>query len=287
MRVCCRVLPGLLPSAVLANPLLQCVQGDLLDPGFCYQALDGCSEVVHCIGPLIPFASNADPILDWHQQVEPTMVLLRVMREATPRRLLFISSGGTVYGPNCQTPTPESAICRPISAYGIHKLAIENFLFLEHHLHGLDYVVARIANPYGGRQRRNALQGAPTVFLSKVLKGEFIDLWGAGEIKRDFIHISDVSMALIRMLDYKGSFRVFNIGSSYSFTISHLIERIEVLSGRKALIKTLPSRPFDVPVNQLDISLARSELGWSPKLKLDGGIELCLQQSLGQAADSS
>lgn len=277
MRVCCRRLPGLIPSEVLTNPLLQCVQGDLLDPSFCSEVLDGCSQVVHCIGPLIPFASNADPILDWHQQVEPTMVLLRVMREASPRRFLFISSGGTVYGPNCETPTPESASCRPISAYGIHKLTIENFLYLEHHLHGLDYVVARIANPYGGRQRSDGLQGAPTIFLSQVLKDEVITLWGAGEFKRDFVHISDVIASLIRMIDYQGAFRTFNIGSSHSVTIMQLIKRIEVLSGRKALIKTLPSRQFDVPVNHLDISLARSELDWSPKLELDSGLEMCLR----------
>ena len=278
VRVCSRRLPGLLPAAVLNDPLLQCVQGDLLDPSFCYTVLDGCSAVVHCIGPVIPSASNADPILDWHQHVEPTMVLLGVMREASHCRFLFVSSGGTVYGPNCPIPTPEDAICKPISAYGIHKLSIENFLYLEHCLYGLDYVIARIANPYGGRQRRQALQGAPTVFLSKVLTGDCIDLWGAGEIKRDFIHISDVTDALVRMIDYQGTSHVFNIGSSISFSIKHLIERIEALSGRTALIRALPPRPFDVPVNQLDIDLARIELDWSPKLDLDEGIKQCLQE---------
>ncbi|MDA9149326.1 NAD-dependent epimerase/dehydratase family protein [Synechococcus sp. AH-229-G18] len=281
VRVCCRRLPGLLPPAVLADPLLECVPGDLLDPSFCSDVLDGCSAVVHCIGPTIPFASNADPILDWHQHVEPTMVFLSVMREASPRRFLFLSSGGTVYGPNCETPTPETTLCRPISAYGVHKLSIENFLYSEHFLYGLDYVVARIANPYGGRQRSEALQGAPSVFLSKILNGEFIDLWGAGEIKRDFVHISDVIAALIQMLGYQGPSRVFNIGSSRSLSIKHLISQIEVLSGKKALIKVFPSRPFDVPVNHLDISLATKELEWSPRLELNEGIEICLQQLRG------
>ena len=277
VRVLSRHTPGLLPDLSLKNPLLQFVRGDLSDPATCSHAIDGCRAVIHCVGPELPSASNHNPVLDWHQHVEPTLLFLRLLRAIKPIRLLFISSGGTVYGPNAHIPTREDSICQPVSAYGIHKLMIENFLFLENYLHGLDYIVARISNPYGGRQRSEALQGAPSVFLSKILKGEAIDLWGDGRIKRDFIHVTDVTDALIRMLDYKGIYRVFNIASSQSFSMAHLIKRIEFLTGCSALVNELPSRPFDVPVNELDIELAKSELSWMPKLQLDEGLKRSIQ----------
>ena len=277
VRVLSRRIPGLLPDSSLKHPLLQFVLGDLSDTATCSNVIEGCSAVIHCVGPELPSASNHDPILDWHQQVEPTLQFLRVLRAVKPIRLLFISSGGTVYGPNAHLPTREDSTCQPVSAYGIHKLMIEKFLFLENYLHDLDFVVARISNPYGGRQRSEALQGAPSVFLSKILKGEVIDLWGDGQIKRDFVHITDVTDALIRMLDYNGDFRVFNIASSQSFSMMYLIERIEILTGCSALINNLPPRPFDVPVNELDIELAKSELSWVPKRNLDEGLKSSIQ----------
>lgn len=272
VRVLSRRRTGLLPQSLLESPLLEYVLGDLSDSSACREALKGCSAVVHCIGPDLPSASNHNPALDWHQHVEPTLMFLRLLRDEPAIRFLFISSGGTVYGPNCVVPTPEGATCQPISAYGIHKLAIENFLFLEHYLFGLDYSIARIANPYGGRQRSQSLQGAPTVFLYKVLKGEPIDLWGNGSVRRDFIHIFDATDALIRMLKYKGNSRILNIGSSRSLSMIALIEKIETLTGRKAVINWLPQRPFDVAASELSIDLARAELDWCPMVQLDDGL---------------
>lgn len=277
VRVLSRRMPGLLPEWVCSHPRFESVVGDLSCPAVCREVLADCACVIHCIGTCSPAASFADPIADWQQQVAPTLTLLQTIRtaEASPR-LIFISSGGTVYGPDCRTPTAETDVCRPICPYGIHKLVVEHYLHQEHYLHGLDYIVLRLANPYGGRQRSRAQQGAPSVFMKKMLDGEPIHLWGDGSVKRDFLHVFDVVRALIRSVVYQGSARVFNVGSSQAVSLSELIRRIESLTNRKALVQCLPARPFDVPVSELDITLIANEMQWAPSIDLDSGLSASL-----------
>lgn len=276
VRVFSRSFPGLLPPLVCSHPNFEAVVGDLACPTACQEALKDCSCVIHCIGTCSPAMSLEDPMSDWQQQVQPTVALLRMLRDIQPLRLIFISSGGTVYGPDAPTPTSETSLCRPVCPYGIHKLVIENYLYQEHFLHGLNYLILRLSNPYGGRQRPKGLQGAPSVFLNKVLRGEPIHLWGDGSVKRDFLHISDFVRALAIAVSYEGSERILNVGSSLSLSLSDLIQRIELLTRRQADVRLFPARPFDVAVSELDISLIASEFKWKPMIDLDAGLTLSL-----------
>lgn len=254
------------------------VTGDLCCAIACREALVDCSCVIHCIGTTSPALSLADPCSDWQQQVQPTLTLLSTLRDTHPLRLIFISSGGTVYGPDASTPTCETAICKPVCPYGIHKLLIENFLYQEHYLYGLNYLTLRLSNPYGGRQRSQGQQGAPSIFLNKVLRGEPIHLWGDGSVKRDFLHISDFVRALAIAVSYQGSERIFNVGSSHSVSLSDLIRRIELLTHCHADIRHLKARPFDVAVSELDISRITAEFNWKPRIDLDAGLTLSLAE---------
>lgn len=169
---------------------------------------------------------------------------------------MFLSSGGTVYGIPKYLPIDELHPTDPLCSYGISKLTIEKYLDLYRLLYGIDYVVLRISNLYGERQRLIAAQGAAAVFLGKALKGEKVTIWGDGSVARDYIYIADVIDSLIAVMNYFGKERIFNVGSGVARTLLELIEVIESVAGRKVDLEFKPSRTFDVPVNSLDIRRA-------------------------------
>ena len=287
VRVLSRSGPGLLPPPILNHPRFELISGDIACPSVCRMALADCACVINCIGTTSPAASVDNPTSDWYQQVQPSLELLRALRHTHSTRLIFVSSGGTIYGPNSITPSTEASICHPICPYGIHKLSIENYLYQEHYLNGLDYLVLRLSNPYGGRQRFHAKQGVPSIFMHKILNGDPIVLWGDGTVKRDFIYISDFVSAIATCIPYVDKFRTFNVGSSLSVSLNELIHLIEVLSGRNAIVQFNPARPFDIPLSQLDINRLKSETGWFPQVDLKAGLVQTLKdfRSEGQWTD--
>ena len=191
---------------------------------------------------------------------------------SSARRVVFVSSGGTVYGVPKSVPIREDHATDPICSYGITKLAIEKYLHLYRELHGLESVVLRLANPYGERQRTHASQGAIAVFLGKALRGEPIEIWGDGSVVRDYIHISDVTRALLLAMDHAGSNRLFNIGSGLGASLNEVLEAIESATGVAPERHYLDGRPFDVPRSVLCIERAERELGWRPHIGLKEGI---------------
>lgn len=179
---------------------------------------------------------------------------------------------GTVYGIPERIPVAEGHPTEPLVSYGIAKLAIEKYLNLYWYLHGLEYSVLRVANPYGERQRVDTAQGAVAVFLSKALAGDPIEIWGDGSVTRDYIYIEDVVDAFIMAMNHEGEPRVFNIGSGEGRSLNQLLTTIEDLLGRPVERRYLPPRKFDVPVNVLDISRARDVLGWQPRVSFRDGL---------------
>ena len=187
-------------------------------------------------------------------------------------KLIFVSSGGTIYGEPENTPILEEHSTNPICSYGISKLAIEKYLHLYEHLYGLDYMVLRVSNPYGERQNPESAQGAIPVFMLKVLQNKPIQIWGDGSIARDFIYISDVVDALVTAVETNSSEKVYNIGSGVPTSLNDLVKTIENVSGKMAKIEYTPQRKLDVPVNCLNISRAATDLGWSPKVSMRDGL---------------
>jgi len=169
-------------------------------------------------------------------------------------------------------PTPEDHPTKPLFSYGIHKVAIEHYLHLYFTLYGLDYVVMRVSNPYGIYQSVCKGQGAVSVFLHNLIRDEAIDIWGDGLVVRDYIHVEDVIDAALRLVEYQGEHKVFNIGSVRGFTLNELIIDMESLLGRKAKVNYLPGRVLDVPENVVDISQAFREFGWQPRVSFRDGI---------------
>lgn len=229
-------------------------------------AIEGCEVVYHLISASTPASSNKDPVADLEANTRDTLHLLDLCHASGVRRVVFVSSGGTVYGIPRQTPIPEDSPTDPICGYGISKLAIEKYLRLYEHLHGLEYVVLRVGNPYGRYQGIGKNQGVIAAFLARMAAGEPLEIWGDGAVVRDYVHVDDVVDAVIRAAGYRGGERIFNIGSGIGRSLEDIAGDLETLAGGPLERRYKPGRPSDVPVNVLDIDRARRELGWQPQV---------------------
>jgi UDP-glucose 4-epimerase len=249
------------------------IAGDFADRTAVARAVHNIELVFHLVGGSLPESSNRDPVADLSANVVNTLHLLEACRRSEVQKLVFASSGGTVYGIPGQIPIPESAPTDPIAAYGISKLAIEKYLALYRHLHGLDYAVLRMANPFGPFQTGERKQGAIAAFVRQALAGNTLEIWGDGEVVRDFVYISDVAEAFAAAARYRGPHPVFNVGQGEGHSINQILADIELVLGRGGLAKRyLPSRLADVPVNVLDIGLIERELGWRPRTDWLAGL---------------
>ncbi len=194
----------------------------------------------------------------------PTLVLLELSKQLPSRRVIFVSSGGTVYGIPKTTPIDEASPTNPTSIYAIHKLAIERYLAHYHDQHGLDYLTLRVSNPYGPLQIPRNNQGVVAAHVRNALASRPLQIWGTGEVIRDFIHVDDVVDALLLAAVYAGPHRVFNVGSGVGRSISSIVDDIEHVLGTTVERQYMSARPVDVPVNVLDIQRIRTEFGWEP-----------------------
>lgn len=260
---------------------IEWMQGDFLSVADIQAAVDGVELIFHLVSTTLPKNSNDDPGYDVGTNVIGSLHLLDAAVRLGIRKIVFISSGGTIYGIPGQIPIPETHPTDPLVSYGISKLAIEKYLKLYHELHGLDYAVLRVANPYGERQRTDMAQGAVAVFAKKALAGETIEIWGDGSVTRDYIYIADLIEAFVLAASYQGQERIFNIGGGHGLSLNQLLATLEELLARPVNRRFLPARKFDVPVNILDITRAREVLGWAPRTPFKVGLQRTLQWLAG------
>ena len=246
--------------------------GDLMNTHDVGAAVDGVEVVVHLVSTTLPKSSNDDPIYDVQSNLVATLQLLNLMVAKGVKKIVFISSGGTVYGNPCYLPIDEKHPTEPLVSYGITKLAIEKYLLMYQRMHGIKAVILRVSNPFGDRQRIETAQGAVAAFLSKALRSMPIEIWGDGSVQRDYLYIGDVADAFARAVTYDGSHSVFNISSGKGTSLNEVIRLIEQVTGASVEREYQPGRAFDVPVSVLDNALANCELGWAPKVSLDDGI---------------
>lgn len=265
---------------------LEWVDGDFTNREEVASAVAGCDVIYHLVSTTLPQSSNINPVYDVETNVVSTLHLLEAARLAGVRKIIFISSGGTVYGIPQELPISEDHPTEPICSYGIGKLAIEKYLFLYRKLHGLDYCVLRLANPYGERQRETGLQGAVSVFLYKALLKEEIEVWGDGSVVRDYIYVGDTVNAMVKAIDYDGDVRIFNIGRGKGYSLNEIVDEIEGMLGCPVKLKYLPGRPIDVPVNVLNIERAATFLQWQPRLTLREGLKRTLNWLRDKYSDS-
>lgn len=259
-------------SRTYLNAQVESVKGDFGDVSFLGSVIREGDVVVHLACTTIPATSELDPEKDFQENVIGTANLLEVCRLNKAKKIIFISSGGTVYGDQGEQPIKEESEAKPVGAHGAMKLAIENQLMIHQREYGLDYLIVRVANPYGRLSLIDKPQGAVDIFLRHAIHDEPINIWGDGRVVRDYIFIDDLVELLLMAIRSDIVNETFNAGSGRGFSLNQLLEIIENLSGKKPVVNYLEKRGFDLPYNVLDISKAQALFGWSPKWPLEEGI---------------
>lgn len=255
-------------------PNIEYIYGDFANIETLKKALKNVDLVYHLISTTTPSTSNKNPLIDVNDNIINTLNLLNICLENGVKKIIFTSSGGTVYGVPQFLPITEDHPTDPICSYGITKLTIEKYLSLYHHLHHLNYSVLRIANVYGEGQNPLGKIGVIIIFLDRIKKGLPLNIWGDGNSMRDYVYISDVIDALYLTQKINLSEHIFNIGSGKGISINNLIEEIKTVINCDFDVNYLAARNEDVPINFLDISKAQKYLNWQPKVSLTKGIEL-------------
>ena len=174
----------------------------------------GCGEIVDMAYATTPQASFVDPILDLHANVSATIGLLEEsLSLPSLRRLLVVSSGGTVYGEANELPIRETAPTKPVSPYGITKLAVERYASMYHQVKGLPVVIVRPANAYGLGQKPFTGQGFIATAMGCIVKRKAITVFGESGAIRDYIHVLDVAAGIVEALTAGIDGETYNIGS--------------------------------------------------------------------------
>jgi UDP-glucose 4-epimerase len=222
--------------------------------------------------------SLADPAFDAAINVGGTANLLEAAREAGSGRVVFISTGGALYGEGEGKPLPldETAAIEPLSAYGQSKFAGEGYVALFERLYGVSGMSLRLGNVYGQRQDPLGEAGVVAIFCGKLREGTPPTVFGDGTQTRDYIYVGDVVDAALAAAasDYVGS---LNVGTGIETSVLELIEVLRDLSGEAGFAAELaPPRPGEVQRIALDASRAEEVLGWSAKTSLREGMRLTL-----------
>lgn len=234
--------------------------------------LRGQEVVYHLVSTTVPTTSNQHITEELKANVIFTSNMLDACVRVGIKKVVFISSGGTVYGKEENCPLKENTATNPITSYGVQKVTIEKLLYLYHYLYHLDYRVIRLANPYGPYQRPNGILGAVTTFTYKALINEPITVFGDGSVVRDFIYIDDAIRGIINIVNGENKHRTFNLGCGYGTSINKVIDIIKDEINADVKIVYKEARKVDVPVNYLDISRYEKAYGSLDPICLSEGI---------------
>jgi UDP-glucose 4-epimerase len=257
---------------VLAASPGRVVTDDLTNRKAVQEALRGVDIVYHLAWCGIPSVSCLDIRTSTSENLLSTLNLLDECRDAGVNRVVFMSSGGAIYGKAHCLRIPERHPTVPISGYGVAKLATEAYLRLYAHLYDLNYVILRPSAPFGEWQKWRRGQGAVTTFLQNAYNGSPIVLWGSQNIVRDFFYVGDLAQACLLAANMDVAPGAYNIGAGVPITLGEVIEIVRHVSGSNIPIIYKPARRVDPPSIVLDISKARRALGWLPKVSLLDGI---------------
>ncbi|HBU69835.1 MAG TPA: UDP-glucose 4-epimerase [Elusimicrobia bacterium] len=215
--------------------------------------------------------SVEDPAFDARVNILGTLNLLENCKEHGVGKVIFASSGGTIYG-ECSAKAPdETADANPLSPYGITKYAVEVYLRYYASLFGLKYTILRYANVYGPRQDPHGEAGVVAIFSQKMLKNEKLNIFGNGRQTRDYVFVGDVVRANVLALS-KADNQIINIGTAKLTSVNQLFKNMASLSGYKNKPAYKPARPGELFKSFLNYGKAKKVLGWQPAVSLQEGL---------------
>jgi UDP-glucose 4-epimerase len=249
------------------------IYGNFSDIDMIRKILKGIDIVYHLISTTVPSTADKNALFDIQSNLIDTIRLLDALEGSSVKRIVYSSSGGTVYGNPEYIPIDEKHPLHPIGSYGIVKVAIESYIQLYAKKLNLSYLIIRPSNPYGSRQNFEGIQGVISTFLYKAIQEEPLTVWGDGKTIRDYIYISDVANFFIEagLSDQEG---IFNLGSGEGHSINEIIEMIEHVAGVTSTIKYIEVNSFNVKKVVLNIDKAKNIFDWRPNITLLEGIRL-------------
>jgi UDP-glucose 4-epimerase len=255
-------------SVALAHPRFRLVEDDLRTADL-DRLLDGVTHVVH-------LAALPGVRLSWgeafREYAEHHVVATQRLLEAVRRRpveRLAVASSSSVYGAPLRFPTPEEEPPRPLSPYGVTKVAAEALLSAYHASFGVPSVALRYFTVYGPRQRPD--MGIHR-FFEAARRGETVAIYGDGEQTRDFTYVDDAVRATLDALDCPAPALLYNVGGGHRVTLNELLGRIESVTGRPIQRRQEPAAAGDPRDTSADTSRARRDLGYAPRTDLTEGL---------------
>lgn len=252
---------------------IQAYIGDYFNHDDIRTAIQGSHYVFHLISTTNPALSANDPLIDIETNILKSISLFQVCVEEGVKRVIFLSSGGTVYGDIDNPLINEDIVPKPVSPYGIGKLTIENYLRYFKAKHGLDSITYRVANPYGPGQSVHGKQGVIPIFMNHFIHSEPLNVFGDGSMKRDYIYITDLVRMISASYNKHHTHDIYNVGSGSGFAVLDIIRSIERTAGYKVPIQRIEKPTTYVQDCVLDISKFVNEFNIRPSISLNEGIE--------------
>jgi UDP-glucose 4-epimerase len=242
------------------------------DAGVVAGLLRDCEMVVHAAWGTTPGSSAGRPTGELQEGLFPFLAFMQTLQEFPHVRLLFLSSGGTVYGDSGPLPADEQCARRPRSCHGAGKAAAELFLGTLRPASHAGTVIVRPANVYGPGQPQKQGFGVVPQLVGCALEGRSFQLWGDGSQVRDYVYVEDFAEATVRLVERPGLHGVFNVGSGVGTSLGELIALVEKVTGRPVRLERRAARASDVARIVLDVGRIREATGWVPRVYLEKGL---------------
>jgi UDP-glucose 4-epimerase len=254
------------------NPAATFYEIDIRDPDLGEVFERERPEVIsHHAAQIAVLVSVRDPHFDADVNIMGSLNLLECAKAYRTRKVIFISSGGAIYGEPVSLPCTEDHPVYPLSPYGASKYAFEKYLHVYASTYDIDYTVLRYANVYGPRQDPHGEAGVVAIFVGKMLRGEAPRIYGSGEQERDFVYVGDVARGNLLSLE-KGSRREYNLGTGKGSSINEIADHLKALTHYAGDVPHDPAKAGEVFKIYIDASRAREELGWQAEVDLREGL---------------
>ena len=274
MRVVDNLSTGSLKRLVDVISAIEFTEADLAEPAVCDRVVDGVDFVIHQAAIPSVQRSIREPVGSNRSNITATLNLLESCRRSRVRRLIYAASS-SVYGDTETLPKREDMPPNPLSPYALQKLVGERYCQLYHKLYGLETVCLRYFNVFGPGQDPNSEYSAVIPkFISRVLAGQPLIVFGDGEQSRDFTYVDNVvqgNLAALYAVEAAG--KVFNVAYGERTTLNALIQILERILGVKATVRYEMPRKGDVRHSLADLRLARSLLRYEPKIGVEQGLK--------------
>ena len=267
-------------------PVSRLIEADVRDRGAVAAACEGAEVVFHLAASVGNKRSIDDPHADASVNLLGTLNVLEAARLGGVRKVVHSSSVG-VLGEVESLPVTEEHPTRPISPYGVSKLAAERMALVYHDLHGLEVACLRYFNVYGPGQRYDAYGSVLPIFISLLLAGEEVTVFGDGEQTRDFVYVDDVARANLLAAAPHAPSGVFNVASGKAISINRFIELLRDASGAEVRVNYDAPRPGDVRDSLADTTRARQALGFEAAVDIEDGLRRCLDWARRDAAQAA